>query len=158
MELLDKSVGIYYTLTDYSNSFFFFLLVWVFFSNGLILILIFVFPSRIKLGLAVKGINHSVISYSCNPAGSSVHGILQTGILEGVALQVDSLLSEPSLKLNIKKKLRSWHLVPSLHGKWKGKKWKQWQIFIFLSSKITADSDYSHEIKRHSLEGNLWQT
>ena len=105
---------------------FFCLLVWVFFSNGLILILIFVFPSRIKLGLAVKGINHSVISYSCDPAGSSVHGILQAGILEGVALQVDSLLSEPSLKLNIKKKkLRSWHLVPSLHGKWKGKKWKQ---------------------------------
>ena len=23
------------------------------------------------------------------------------------------------------KKLRSWHLVPSLHGKKKGKKWKQ---------------------------------
>ena len=75
---------------------FFCLLVWVFFSNGLILILIFVFPSRIKLGLAVKGINHSVISYSCDPAGPSVHGILQAGILEGVALQVDSLLSEPS--------------------------------------------------------------
>ena len=29
-----------------------------------------------------------------------------------------------SLKLNIKKKLRSWHLVPSLHSKWKGKQWK----------------------------------
>ena len=28
--------------------------------------------------------------------------------------------------------------------------------FIFLGSKITADSDYSHEIERHSLEGNLW--
>ena len=27
--------------------------------------------------------------------------------------------------------------------------------FIFLGSKITADGDYSHEIKRHSLEGNL---
>ena len=30
--------------------------------------------------------------------------------------------------------------------------------FIFLGSKITADSDYSHEIKRHSLEGKLWPT
>ena len=28
--------------------------------------------------------------------------------------------------------------------------------FIFLSSKITADGDCSHEIKRHSLEGKLW--
>ena len=34
-----------------------------------------------------------------------------------------------------------------------GKKWKQWQIFIFLGSKITMDSDCSHEIKRHLLLG-----
>ena len=27
--------------------------------------------------------------------------------------------------------------------------------FIFLGSKITADGDCSHEIKRHSLEGKL---
>ena len=27
--------------------------------------------------------------------------------------------------------------------------------FIFLSSKISADGDCSHEIKRHSLEGKL---
>ena len=27
--------------------------------------------------------------------------------------------------------------------------------FIFLGSKITADGDYSHEIKRHSLEETL---
>ena len=31
--------------------------------------------------------------------------------------------------------------------------------FIFLGSKITADSDHSHEIKRHLLlEEELWQT
>ena len=31
--------------------------------------------------------------------------------------------------------------------------------FILGGSKITADSDYSHEIKRHySLEGKLWPT
>ena len=29
-----------------------------------------------------------------------------------------------------------------------GKQWKQWQDFIFLGSKITADGDCSHEIKR----------
>ena len=28
--------------------------------------------------------------------------------------------------------------------------------FIFLGSKVTADGDFSHEIKRHSLEGKLW--
>ena len=31
-----------------------------------------------------------------------------------------------------------------------GKQWKQWST-IFLGSKITADSDCSHEIKRHLL-------
>ena len=30
--------------------------------------------------------------------------------------------------------------------------------FIFLGSKITADGDCSHKIKRHSLEGKLWPT
>ena len=37
-----------------------------------------------------------------------------------------------------------------------------WQIdgetasdFMFLGSKITADGDWSHEIKRHCLEGKL---
>ena len=29
---------------------------------------------------------------------------------------------------------------------------------IFLGSKITADGDCSHEIKRHSLEEKLWPT
>ena len=40
-----------------------------------------------------------------------------------------------------------------------------WQVdgesvsdFIFLGSKIAADGDWSHEIKRHSLEGKLWPT
>ena len=33
-----------------------------------------------------------------------------------------------------------------------GKQWKQWEI-IFLGSKITADDDCSHEIKRHLLLG-----
>ena len=40
-----------------------------------------------------------------------------------------------------------------------------WQIdgetvadFIFLGSKIIADGDCSHEIKRHSLEEKLWPT
>ena len=30
--------------------------------------------------------------------------------------------------------------------------------FIFLGSKITADDDCSHEIKRAYLEGKLWPT
>ena len=30
-------------------------------------------------------------------------------------------------------------------------------VFIFLGSKVTVNSDWSHEIKRY-LEGKLWQT
>ena len=56
------------------------------------------------------------------------------------------------------KKLRSWHPVP----------FTSWQIdvetiepvtdFIFLGSKITADGDCSHEIKRHLLLGRKSMT
>ena len=45
------------------------------------------------------------------------------------------------------KELRSWHLVPSPHGKQMGKKMETVTDFIFLGSKISADSDCSHEIK-----------
>ena len=39
-----------------------------------------------------------------------------------------------------------------------GKKWKQCQTFIFLGSKITADGDCSHEIKRRLLLGRKVMT
>ena len=34
-----------------------------------------------------------------------------------------------------------------------GKQWKQWLTLFFLGSKITADGDCSHEIKRRLLLG-----
>ena len=37
------------------------------------------------------------------------------------------------------------------------KQWKQWHT-IFLGSKITADGDYSHEMKRHLLLGRKVMT
>ena len=48
--------------------------------------------------------------------------------LKNLLMKVKEVREKAGLKLNIQKKLRSWHLVPSLHGKWKGEKWKQWQI------------------------------
>ena len=44
------------------------------------------------------------------------------------------------------------HNVPSLHGKSMGKQWKP-RHTIYLDSKITADGDCSHEIKRRLLLG-----
>ena len=45
------------------------------------------------------------------------------------------------------RKLRSWHLVPSVHGKWvrNGSN----DRLYFGGSKITADGDCSHDIKRY---------
>ena len=71
--------------------------------------------------------------------------------LKSLLMKVKEESEKVGLKLNIQK-TRSWHLVPSVHGKWMG---KQWQLadFIFLGSKITADGDGSHEIKRRLLLG-----
>ena len=44
-------------------------------------------------------------------------------------------------------------MVPSLHGKQMGEKREIVTDFIFLGSKITADGDCSHEIKRRLLLG-----
>ena len=58
------------------------------------------------------------------------------------------------LKLNIKKTkiMASGPITP-----WQidGKALQTVTEFIFLGSKITLDSDYSHEIKRRSMEGKL---
>ena len=39
-----------------------------------------------------------------------------------------------------------------------GKKWKQWQTLFLGGCKITADGDFSHEIKRHLLLGRKAMT
>ena len=74
--------------------------------------------------------------------------------LKSLLMKVKEESEKVGLKLNIQKtKIMASSLITS------------WQIddetvetvadFIFLGSKITADGDCSHEIKRHSLEGKL---
>ena len=74
--------------------------------------------------------------------------------LKSCLMKVKEESEEVGLKLNIQKtKIMASGPITS------------WQIdretvetvsdFIFLGSKITADGDCSHEIKRHSLEGKL---
>ena len=72
--------------------------------------------------------------------------------LKSLLMKVKEESEKFGLKLNLRK-LRSWHLVPSLHGKLKGKQWQWWQSFFWGGSKITADGDCSHEIKIHLLLG-----
>ena len=47
-------------------------------------------------------------------------------------MKVKGESEKDGLKLNIQK-LRSWHLIPSLHGKYMGKQWKQCQT-LFLGA------------------------
>ena len=54
---------------------------------------------------------------------------------------------KPSLKLNIKKKMKIVAFGPITSWQIKGEKMETVSDFIFLSSKITTDSDCSHEIK-----------
>ena len=76
--------------------------------------------------------------------------------LKSLLMKVKEESEKVGLKLNIQKR-RSWHLVPSLHGKQMGKQWKV-SDFIFGGSKITADGDCSHEIKRCVLLGRKVMT
>ena len=66
--------------------------------------------------------------------------------LKSLLMKVKEESEKAGLKLNIQE-LRSWHLVPSLHVKTV----ETVSDFIFLGSKITADGDCSHEIKRRLL-------
>jgi len=64
--------------------------------------------------------------------------------LKSLLMKMKEENEKAGLKLNIQ---RSWHPISLLHGKQMREKWKQWQTSIFLDSKITANSDCSHEIK-----------
>ena len=55
------------------------------------------------------------------------------------------------------RKRRSWHLVPSLHGI-DGETVETVSDFIFWGSKVTADGDHTHEIKRRLLLGRKVMT
>ena len=72
--------------------------------------------------------------------------------LKGLLMKVKEESEKVGLKLNIQKtnimasgSITSWQIVGETMGTVRD--------FIFLDSKITADSDCSHEIKRHLLLG-----
>ena len=55
--------------------------------------------------------------------------------LKSLSMKVKEEGEKAGLKLNIQKIQRSWHPVPSFHGKQMEKKWKQWQILFSWASK-----------------------
>ena len=56
--------------------------------------------------------------------------------LERLLMRVKEENEKAGLKLNIQKtKIMAWHLVPSLHGKYMGKQWKECQILFWGAPK-----------------------
>ena len=66
-------------------------------------------------------------------------------------------VKEESEKIGLKlRKLRSWHPVPSLHGKLMGKQWKQCQTLFFGAPKSLQMVTAAMKLKdTYSLEGKL---
>ena len=71
--------------------------------------------------------------------------------IKSLLMKVKEENEKVGLKLNIQK---SMNMASGPISSWQmGKKWKQWQTLFFWGSKITADGDCSHEIKRCLLLG-----
>ena len=51
--------------------------------------------------------------------------------LKSLLMKVKEESEKVGLKLSGFRKRRSWHLIPSLHGKYMGKQWKQCQTLLF---------------------------
>ena len=66
-------------------------------------------------------------------------------------------MKEPSLKLNIRK-TKTMPSGPITSWQIEGDKVEVVTDFLFLGSKITADGDYSHEIRRRLLLGRKAMT
>ena len=62
-------------------------------------------------------------------------------------MKVKEKSEKAGLKFSVQK-LRSWYLVPSLHGKLKGKKWSNDRFYFWGGSKITVNRDCSHDIEK----------
>ena len=77
--------------------------------------------------------------------------------LKSLLMKMKEESEKISLKLNIQK-MKIMASGPITSWQMDGETVETVADFIFLGSKITADGDCSHEIKRHnySLEGKLW--
>ena len=75
--------------------------------------------------------------------------------LKNLSVKVKEESKKAVLKLKFRK-LRSWHPVSSLHGKWMGKQWKQCQILFFWAPKSLQMVTAAMKLKdAYSLDGKL---
>ena len=79
---------------------------------------------KAQAGIKIAGRNINSLRY----ANDSTLMAESKEELKSLLMKVKEESEKVGLKLNLKlkfRKLRSWHLVPSLHGKQRGKQWKQ---------------------------------
>ena len=77
--------------------------------------------------------------------------------LKSLLMKMKEESEKVGLKLNIQK-MKTMESGPIISCETDGETVETLSYFILGGSKITADGDCSHEIKRHSLEGKLWPT
>ena len=106
-----------------------------------------------QAGIKIAGRNINNLKYADDPT----HIAENKEKLNSFLMKVKEESEKVGLKLNIQKTkimasgpITSWQID--------GERVEAVSDFIFLGSKIIADGDFSHEIKRHSLEGKLWPT
>ena len=80
--------------------------------------------------------------------------------LKSLLMKVKEESEKAGLKLTLKNKnLRSWHLVPSLHGKEMRKQWKQWKqcqtLFLGAPKSLKMVIAAMKLKDAYSLEGKL---
>ena len=99
-------------------------------------------------------------------AGRNIRYANDTTLMAEIEEELKSLLMKVKdwewkswLKTQHSEKIRSWHPVPSLHGKQMEKQWKKWQTLYFRAPKslqmVTAAMKWKDAC---SLEEKLWQT
>ena len=103
------------------------------------------------IGIAGRSINNFRSAYDSTLMAESEEEV------KSLLMKVKEEREKAGLKLNIQKtKIMASSPVTS----WQidGETMETVADFVFLGSKITADGDCSHEIKRCSLKEKLWQT
>ena len=106
-----------------------------------------------QAGIKIAGRNINNLRY----AGDTTLMAESEEELKGLLMKVKVESEKVGLKLYIQK---TKIMASSPNTSWEidGETVETVSDFIFLGSKITADGDCSHEIKRYSLEEKLWPT
>ena len=87
-------------------------------------------PAQAEAGIKTAGRNVNNLRY----ADDTTLVAESEEELKSLLMKVKEESEKAGLKLSIEK-TRSWHLVPSLHGKYIGKQWKQWETLFFWAPK-----------------------